>query len=369
MTTRRRAPRDPRQQLTDGNRAQRTASAGIVYNAAPISDHASAVAQAKANVADVTQTGSQIDMFLLDSGGAQDLDLSYLPKDESWNVSLNGIVALDNTDYTIDGQTLSLLSPLDAVADDWVRIQYDYLTGQPVVIDEIPTGMLLWLRATDLGGVDNSTVTTWEDQSGNSNDGTGAGDSGAKPVLKTAQTPDGGPAVYVDSTSSNRRITFADFLTGTAAAEVFVVIRAVSDPAPGGSPAVNNGFWRFGSAGGGSSAAHYPFTDGVIYDDFGSNSRKTVGNPSDALTDWHVYNVSSASAAWTSRLDGTVLYTTATNTVSWDTVPKLGIGYTSGADQVGQFYFAELIIYPSVLGTDERTTVLEYLAGRHGITL
>jgi len=135
--TRRRAPRGSFQRLADGTRAQRTGGAGLVYNAAPISSHASAVAQALASVADVTKTASKIDRFTLASAGPQDLDLTYLPSDESWNVELNGVGALWETDYEVDGQTLSLLTPLDARIGDKVQVQYDYLTGQPTVLGEI----------------------------------------------------------------------------------------------------------------------------------------------------------------------------------------------------------------------------------------
>jgi hypothetical protein len=79
----------------------------------------------------VTDEQHQIDLFTLASGGAQDLTLTYVPAEDSWNVSLNGITATTGVDYTISSSTLSLLSPLDARTGDVVQAQYDYLTGLP----------------------------------------------------------------------------------------------------------------------------------------------------------------------------------------------------------------------------------------------
>jgi hypothetical protein len=135
--TRRRAPRLPQERLADGNRAQRTISAGRVVNAAPVSRAAQAAANALASVAG-SDSGQlrEIQDFTLASDGPQNLTLNYLPLFRSWNVELNGLKALNDVDYSINNQTLSLLTPLDARTDDVVQIQYDYLSGLQVA----PTG-------------------------------------------------------------------------------------------------------------------------------------------------------------------------------------------------------------------------------------
>jgi hypothetical protein len=100
-------------------------------NASPVPQIQQAVDQALTSVGGVTDEQHQIDLFTLASGGAQDLTLTYVPAEDSWNVSLNGITATTGTDYTISSSTLSLLSPLDARTGDVVQAQYDYLTGLP----------------------------------------------------------------------------------------------------------------------------------------------------------------------------------------------------------------------------------------------
>jgi hypothetical protein len=105
--------------------------AGRSVNASPVPQIQQAVDQALTSVGGVTDEQHQIDLFTLASGGAQDLTLTYVPAEDSWNVSLNGITATTGVDYTISSSTLSLLSPLDARTSDVVEVQYDYLTGLP----------------------------------------------------------------------------------------------------------------------------------------------------------------------------------------------------------------------------------------------
>lgn len=370
----RRPPRAPERVLWDATRAQRTGGSGIVYGAAPIPAHSSAVAQSQASVAATSDKAWARDRFVLTADGAQTKTLTYLPVDNSLFVFLNTEFQDEGTgrDWTVSGQTLNVLSGMGALTDDILTCKYQYLTGQPAEVTDLPAGLLLWLRATDLGGVDNTAVSSWPDQSGNGNNATGTGDSGATPVLKTGQSTADGVAVYVDSTSSHRHFVFGNFLSSLTAAEVFVVVKAVNDPPPqgAGNDVNNGGFWKFGSGTGSSSAAHYPYQDGSIYDGWGSTTRKTVGNPTPALTSWHIYNISTAAGAWEARLDGVSLFSTATNAVGWRSAPILGMSERNNLDdQLGQFYFAELMIFNQVLSTTDRATQLNYLADRHGITV
>lgn len=153
----RRAPRGIYQHLAEGYRAQRTAGAGRVVNAAPVAEHMNAVAEALGALAVVSSRVSKIDQFTLASSGAQDLTLTYLPVEQSWNCDLNGVTAFWGTDYTVDGQTLSLETALGAVTGDKVQIQYDYLSGQPAATTDalndlnIPYGSPGWKYNNDLG--------------------------------------------------------------------------------------------------------------------------------------------------------------------------------------------------------------------------
>ena len=117
------------QSMVPGAASGRVASAAPVrtLNGSPVGDEGASIQLDVGGEADL----SKVDIFTLASAGAQDLALTYLPKADSWNVSLNGITALNGTDYSILAQTLSLLSPIDARTGDVVEVQYDYLAGVP----------------------------------------------------------------------------------------------------------------------------------------------------------------------------------------------------------------------------------------------
>lgn len=131
--SRRRPPRGAFQRLQDGTKAQRTGGAGLVYNSAPIPAQAAAVAQALSSVADVTQAEWQTDRFVLTSGGAQTKTLTYLPVTNSLFVFLNTEFQDEGAsrDWTVDGQTLSVLTGMGALTDDILTAKYQFLTGQP----------------------------------------------------------------------------------------------------------------------------------------------------------------------------------------------------------------------------------------------
>lgn len=169
----RRPPRHPFQRLSDGNRAQRTGGAGLLYNAAPIPAQAAATAQALASVASVSDKAWNDETFTLASNGAQTVTLEYLPVDESEDVKLNGLGQLRTTDWTRSDQTLSVLSAMGALTGDKLAVHYQYLTGQPTPIGEDFAGLvaglgpLAWWR---LGDVSNGGTMT--DSSGNAHHGT-----------------------------------------------------------------------------------------------------------------------------------------------------------------------------------------------------
>ena len=88
-----RAPRSSLSGLGDGVRSARVLGAGRSVSASPVPQIQQAVDQALTSVGGVTDEQHQIDLFTLASGGAQDLTLTYVPAEDSWNVSLNGITA------------------------------------------------------------------------------------------------------------------------------------------------------------------------------------------------------------------------------------------------------------------------------------
>ncbi len=213
------------------------------------------------------------------------------------------------------------------------------------------SGEHIWLKGDAIGGLaDNDPVATWPDQSGGSRDATQS-DPPARPFFHSNVVGSLG-AVRFDGTDA--RLLFGDVVSSLTAAEVFLAVKIDTDPPAAGA---QSGLWTFGST---SDSSHFPFTDGVVYDGFGSTTRQVVGNPGPALTSWHIYNVTTTSSEWTARLDNSQLFTTATNTVGFTAAPALGFGGVAQLDgDIG-----ELLVFPAGLSSGDRLTVYTALAAR-----
>lgn len=220
--------------------------------------------------------------------------------------------------------------------------------------DQIP-GLKLWLRADALALSDNDPVATWPDSSGEGNDATQA-TSGSRPTFKN----DGAfPIVRFDG--SDDFFDLPDFASGLTAGEIFIVVKIDADP----PPEAQSGLWVFGSA---ATATHFPFSDGTVYDGFATDTRKTTVNPTPSLSAaYRLYNISSQSGEWTSRLDGTQIFTTGTNTVGWTTTPKIGKS-EGGASYFFDGDLAEVIMYDSVLSSGNRDSVETYVADEYDLS-
>jgi len=213
--------------------------------------------------------------------------------------------------------------------------------------------LVIWYKADALALNNNDPVETWPDSSGNGHDGT---TPFVSPLFATGQL-DGLPAVRWPGVS-NTHVAVPNVLTALTAGECFCVLKVDADPPPGPGPNIGD-IWEFGSN---NTDDYYPFTDGQIYMGWGSTVRKTVGNPTPVLTAWRVLNVSSKSAEYIVRLDGTQIFTTATNTVGFDAAPKIG---ESANGNVMKGYIAEYIMYDGVLVAADRDIVHEYLRTKY----
>jgi hypothetical protein len=230
-------------------------------------------------------------------------------------------------------------------------------------------GLALWLKAdgtlwqdsgrTTPASSDADPVGAWDDASGNDDHYTQA-TAGSRPAFKTGIV-NGLPVVRFDGASDY--LAGPNHLSALTAATAFVVVKIDNDP-PGAAD--QSGLWDMDAA---SDAAHYPFTDGNVYDGWGSTARKSTGNPTLSLSAaFRVYGVVSASGAWTSYVDGTQHYTTGTNTVGFGTAPEFGRSFNGAAT----YYYldgdvAEVIVYDSALGTTDRQSVEGYLATKYGL--
>ena len=223
-------------------------------------------------------------------------------------------------------------------------------------------GLKLWHKADSLAGLsDGDPVSTWADASGGGNDATGSGAS--RPSYR-ANVLAGGPVLRFDG--ADDRLALPNLLAGASAATAFFVCKVALDP-PALPLRTGPPLGNFGSNG--VVGDHYPYTDGVVYHDFGSTARKTVGDPAASLASWHVGVFRSAAGDWRAWLNGSLLFSTSTNTAGFGTAPL--VGRAEGTNGPYQFDgdLAEIVLYDAALSDDERKRVERYLGGKYGIAV
>lgn len=245
---------------------------------------------------------------------------------------------------------------------EWLSVRHLASTGR-AAINLIPTDdLVLWLEAEDLTATlsDTDPISSWPDRSGVANDAVQTTGS-LQPLLNTGE---------INSLATVRFDGGDHFILPQpfdgVGGEIFGVVKVDNDPSVAGTnPGEGRGgLWDFGSH---TLATHYPYSDGTIYEQFGTTSRKTTGNPTPLLTSPRLYNVSSGASTYTTRLDGNVHYTTATNTVGWNAAPRIGASVVGGFFMAGDI--AAIIGYNRILTTTERALVQVYVADRWGLTI
>ena len=239
--------------------------------------------------------------------------------------------------------------------------------GTPPAI--APSSLRVWLEATDKVYNTGTTLAT-NGQTVSSWGGLGTTTANATANTGTAPAPtfqtnvvNGLPAVRFNS----QALFLGNILTGWPAGSVFLVTKTSMDPptntALAGAPLENWGSYN-------QYFDHQPYTDGTVYNSYGSTTRQTVGNPTPSLaSQFRFITIRSKAGQWNFRLDGTQLYNTTTNTVGWGTAPALGRGtatYISGATVywVGDLF--AVVACNAYLSDADATSMESYLTGRVG---
>jgi hypothetical protein len=247
------------------------------------------------------------------------------------------------------------------------RLESGTLVNAPAFIVVAPfaptdeSGLVIWHKADAITASNGDQISQWDDSSGNANHAT-QGTQVNRPHYLTGQI-NSLPAVRFYGT--NHYVNIANALSGLTSAEVFVVVQLSADPPSGDN---ETGFW---SLTGSSQMTHLTYTDGTIYDTFGTTARKdTSVDPTPSFTSWRLYNVQTAASAWTNRLDGAVLYGTGVNTVGFSETAKvyLGASYEPGSYAMDG-WIAEFILYNHVLSAAVRDQVEAYIATKYGLTI
>jgi len=227
-----------------------------------------------------------------------------------------------------------------------------------------PSGMRLWLRSDSGITVTTSTsgqqvISQWLDSSG-TNKATASGST--CPVLSSSGA-NGKPAVMFDGT--NQYLTLPNVMASATAGEIFAVLKAAVD-----NPGVDRGLWNWNYviAGG----VKYPSSDGRIMDNFGrgqSAGTVEIGDPTQALDQWHLYNVLSKSGEWTARINGLIQKQVTGVSPGFD-ITSTYLGQSSsyyGGTPKFAGSIAEVIIYDHALSDVERATVEKYLGLKYGL--
>jgi hypothetical protein len=230
-----------------------------------------------------------------------------------------------------------------------------------------------WLKANNStsfsGFTNNQEISTWHEGSGNARDVTGVLRTNKKPRWIETGGPNSYPCVlFIDTLGDGGHFTVPSFLTGFTEGHVWWVSKLVNDP-PNFSDAAAPPCGDWGSGG----DSYYNFiSDSKIYNDFGTNTRKTTNNPTSSLASWHVGEVETSSGNWKQRINaatsGNDFFSTASNTVGWGTAPFLGRTATNGKYLRG--WVAEIIFYSSIKGDSDRwNTIHTYLNNKYAFSL
>jgi hypothetical protein len=207
-------------------------------------------------------------------------------------------------------------------------------------------------------GAGNGFIVTWYDQSVSGNNSTQISSSNQTRIVDSGslELSNGFPTNFFWTGQ-------AKLLMGSLASltegEMFMVIESGADPGVG---TIGQRSWKLGTSG---SDPHYPFQDGIIYEDFGSTNRRSFGNPATPLNQMNLYNVYSRTNDIKAKINANEIFSfTGTNVVSFNSSPVLGSANPS--QNVSRQRMTELIIFASVQDTN-RAAIESNINNYYGI--
>lgn len=204
-----------------------------------------------------------------------------------------------------------------------------------------------WVDEAAMAAVGSPVYVLFYDQTGNGNHQTQLS-SNAIPQVQSNQInsrPGVSGAAYIDHGD----------LSAFTEGEHFILMKLANDPPSGGDTGALHSF--------GTDAAtnHIPYTDGTVYDGFGSNARKTTVNPTPSFASWRLYSAYSASGDWANYVDGTQIYSTATNTVGFNAAAYIVL-------EPGCKLAGEHLLFDQKLGSTDRTAIFNDIEAAYGLT-
>lgn len=212
---------------------------------------------------------------------------------------------------------------------------------------DIPFDTDGWVDEAAMAAVGSPVFVLFYDQTGNGNHQQQLGGNGIPQVysnqINSRPGIGTGSAFYID---------YGD-LSAFTEGEHFLLMKRDADP-----PSGNGALHVFNTA---VDINHVPFSNGIVYDGFGSNVRKTTVDPTPSFTSWRLYSAYSAAGDWANYVDGTQIYSTATNTV----------GFPASSYLVGESDLklaGEHLLFDEKLGTTDRDTIFADIESAYGLT-
>jgi len=227
-----------------------------------------------------------------------------------------------------------------------------------------PTSLTYWeIHDADsvIGLSDGNTIASWPDESGNN-----------RTITQSTEANKAKWYSNIVATHAVARFDSSDRYPVSAPTsgnnELWVVIKADADPAPN---AGRGGSWHFEPITGGAESASYPYTNGLIYEDFGWGTRYSF-DPSVALTEWRLYVVREGNlegaTTYEIRVDTTVGFSGSDSQGGYETAP--GASCTFGKSEQNLYLDAEVAwwcILDAVTTQVQRDSLWSYLSCRYDL--
>jgi hypothetical protein len=221
-------------------------------------------------------------------------------------------------------------------------------------------GAYQWYKS-DIGVTSSAgVVSAVIDQTGAGRNAS-AGSTGA--TLTTTGAGINGKSVFAGSKTASRSLN-APALTGLTAAHIFMIIKPVVD-------GTAQSMWQAGSD---SQLDYWPYLSGTGFTGSGTNTRRTMtsGAGATVTSAAQLVEIVSTGSKYEVRVNGSVVYTTASNTVAWRSAGVILLGgsanpSTGGAAAYTDGLMGEWLVFDHEVTGSGLTNVKAGLTTRWGV--
>lgn len=232
---------------------------------------------------------------------------------------------------------------------------------------QFPVSPMLKCESSDFDGQTQGTaVPTWLDTSGNGHNWTGT-----NVIVDYTKTLNGHPGLQIGTAAIRYFVSSNTWLqshgiTGTTGMEMCIVAQRNVYPPTNQSYAGTLAVFNYDMGG---SYAHFPWTDGYVYEWFGSTGRVQFAQPTTPLTQPFYWLVSVKSGSRSDWIKTTPLYTSASyNFTTHLAETKYQIGVGNGGNYAWDGSIFAIYMWPRQLTDSERTTLRTYITSKWGVT-